>query len=89
MSVVGSPLSRREVQVAQFVTYGLSNQEIADRLGIKRDTVHCHVANILRTLGYARRTQVAIWALKEGLVSLENIELPELVTLAEKSEVTQ
>lgn len=86
MSVVGAPLSRREIQVAQLVTHGLSNEEIADRLDIKEQTVHVHMANILRELGFARRTQLAIWALKEGLVCLDSIELPEP---AEKSEVTQ
>jgi len=80
------PLSRREIQVAQLVTHGLSNLEIADRLGIKEQTIHVHIANILRTLGYARRTQVAIWALKAGIVRLENIELPEMPEPAEKSE---
>lgn len=79
-------LSRREIQVAKLITYGLSNQEIADRLEIKRETVCCHVASILAVLNLARRTQVAIWALKEGLVSLDSIELPGM---PEKSEVVQ
>lgn len=86
MSIVGAPLSRREIQVAALVAHGLSNKEIADRLGFKEQTAHVHVANILRELGLQRRTQVAIWALKEGLVCLDSIELPELPKKAEKVE---
>lgn len=87
MSIVGAPLSRREIQVACLVAHGLSNKEIADHLGLKEQTAHVHVANILRELGLQRRTQVAIWALKEGLVCLDSIELPERAKKNE--EVTQ
>lgn len=52
-------LTRRESEVAELVAYGLSNKEIAARLVISLRTVEGHVENILRKLGFARRTQIA------------------------------
>ncbi len=65
------PLTSREVEVLQLVAQGLSNQEIADRLVISERTVRTHVSNILSKLYLANRTQAALYALREGLASLD------------------
>jgi len=65
------PLTEREVEVLQEVARGRSNQEIADRLVISEATVRTHVSNILSKLHLASRTQAALYALRRGLVSLE------------------
>ncbi|MEU4160913.1 LuxR C-terminal-related transcriptional regulator [Actinoplanes sp. NPDC026670] len=57
----GPHLTPRETQVAELAAAGLSNQEIADRLGIGRRTVESHVENLLRKLGFRTRTQIAAW----------------------------
>lgn len=57
----GPRLTPRESQVAALAATGLSNQEIADRLGIGRRTVESHVENLLRKLGFRTRTQIAAW----------------------------
>ncbi|MBM3134478.1 MAG: response regulator transcription factor [Chloroflexi bacterium] len=64
------PLTGREVEVLKLVAHGLSNQELADRLVISERTVGAHISTILSKLHLANRTQAALYALREGLVSL-------------------
>lgn len=65
------PLTDREVEVLQLIARGRSNREIADELVISEATVRTHVSNILGKLQLASRTQAALYALREGLASLE------------------
>lgn len=69
---VDEPLTEREVEVLTLVARGLSNQDIADQLVISERTVRTHVSNILSKLHLANRTQAALYALKEGLTSLDD-----------------
>jgi DNA-binding NarL/FixJ family response regulator len=48
-------LTEREEQIVDLVDRGMSNQEIAERLGIELRTVKNHVHNILSKLGVRRR----------------------------------
>ena len=66
------PLTDREVEVIRLVAKGLGNQEIAERLVVTEATVRAHVSNILSKLHLANRTQAALYALREGLASLDN-----------------
>jgi DNA-binding NarL/FixJ family response regulator len=52
-------LSRRELEIAQLIERGLSNKEIARRLGIEATTVKNHVHNILDKLKVHRRGEAA------------------------------
>jgi NarL family two-component system response regulator LiaR len=65
------PLSEREVEVLRLLARGMSNQEIADALVVGEATVRSHVSSILRKLQLASRTQAALYALREGLASLD------------------
>jgi NarL family two-component system response regulator LiaR len=65
------PLTEREMEVLQLVARGRSNREIADELAISEATVRTHVSNILGKLHLASRTQAALYALREGLASLD------------------
>lgn len=53
-------LTARELEVASLVAEGLSNREIADRLVLSERTAENHVQSILRKLGLANRSQVAV-----------------------------
>jgi NarL family two-component system response regulator LiaR len=64
-------LTRREIEVLKLVAQGYSNQEIAGQLHLSERTVGKHVSNILDKLHLANRTQAALYALREGLASLE------------------
>ena len=64
-------LTEREIDVLKLVAQGYSNQEIADKLSVSDRTVGKHVSNILEKLHLANRTQAALYALREGLASLE------------------
>jgi NarL family two-component system response regulator LiaR len=66
------PLTERELEVLRVIAQGLSNREIAERLVISEMTARTHVSNILSKLHLASRTQAALYALKEGLASLDD-----------------
>ena len=63
-------LTDREMEVLRLVAQGKSNREISDKLTISEATVRTHVSNILAKLNLCSRTQAALYALREGLVSL-------------------
>jgi NarL family two-component system response regulator LiaR len=69
------PLTEREMAVLRLIAHGLSNQDIADQLVISEATVRTHVSNILSKLHLASRTQAALYALREGLASLDESEI--------------
>jgi NarL family two-component system response regulator LiaR len=71
------PLTERELEVLRLVARGKSNREIADELVVTEGTVRTHVSNILSKLHLASRTQATLFALREGLTSLdETASLP-------------
>jgi NarL family two-component system response regulator LiaR len=70
------PLTGRELEVLRLVAKGRSNKQIADELVIVELTVRTHVSNILGKLQLASRTQAALYALREGLASLDDVATP-------------
>jgi len=65
-------LTKRELEVLNLIAQGLENREIARQLVVSEATVRTHVSNILGKLHLASRTQAALYALREGLASLDN-----------------
>jgi two-component system, NarL family, response regulator LiaR len=65
------PLTQREAEVLRRIAQGHENREIAEQLVISEATVRTHVSNILGKLHLASRTQAALYALREGLASLD------------------
>jgi NarL family two-component system response regulator LiaR len=71
------PLTDREMEVLRLVAKGLSNPEIAQRLIVTEATVRTHVSNILSKLHLANRVQATLYALQEGITSLDDSLLTE------------
>ncbi len=65
----GEQLSSREQEVLQLLTQGMTNKQIAGKLGIVEGTVKVHLKNILGKLHLANRVEAATMALKKGLIT--------------------
>ena len=61
-------LSERELEVVRLVAEGLSNKEISGRLSLSDKTVKNHISHILAKMNLTARTQVAVYAIRAGLV---------------------
>jgi NarL family two-component system response regulator LiaR len=76
----GSPpreaLSPREIDVLRLVAHGATNDQIGAKLFISEATVRSHVSSILAKLGLTNRTQAALYALRHGLASIDEIDVP-------------
>jgi len=64
-----NPLTQREQEILGLIAKGCTNQEIAETLYITPGTVRVHVHAILHKLEVRDRTQAAILALNQGLIS--------------------
>jgi NarL family two-component system response regulator LiaR len=64
-----SELTEREMDVLKLIANGSTNQKIADELVITVGTVKGHVSNILGKLHLVDRTEAAVFAWREGIVS--------------------
>jgi LuxR family transcriptional regulator, positive regulator of biofilm formation len=56
-------LSNREAEVAELVTQGLSNKEVANRLFVTEKTVKFHLTNIYKKMNVKSRAQLIVWCL--------------------------
>ena len=63
-------LTPRETEALQLLSEGLSNRQIAERLGIGERTAKFHVNSILAKLGALSRTEAVVLAARLGLVTL-------------------
>ncbi len=61
-------LSEKELSIIRHIAEGLSNKEIGAKLFLSEGTIKNHITNILFKLELRDRTQIAIFAFKNGLV---------------------
>lgn len=60
-------LTARETEVLGLLRAGLSNKQIARRLGITERTVKAHLTSCFQRIGVVDRTQAAVWAERHGI----------------------
>lgn len=68
-----SALHRRELEVLRLVAKGMTNKHIASELNISDNTVGTHLVNIFRKLGVESRTEATLYALREGLITTDEL----------------
>ena len=68
------PLTDRELEVIRALAQGKSDRQIAHSLGISEKTVNNHTSNIYRKLHLFDRTQAVIYAVREGIIDVEELE---------------
>jgi two-component system, NarL family, response regulator LiaR len=66
-------LTDRETEVLKLLARGKANKQIADNLYVSEKTVKAHVSSILMKLGVQSRTQAALYAVRTGLGSLDEL----------------
>lgn len=71
----GIDLTEREQEILLELAQGLTNKEIAEKLVIGTETVKTHVGNILSKLHLKHRHQTIVYALKKGLITLDELEV--------------
>ncbi len=64
----GLPLTDRQLEILTLLALGLSEKEVALRLGISLRTARNHVANVYQRLGLHHRTEAVLLAVRYGLV---------------------
>ena len=68
-------LSMREIDVLQLIVKGITNKEIADKLNISLNTVLTHRKNITSKLGIKTVSGLTFYAIMNGIISGDEIEL--------------
>ena len=62
-----SQLTRRERDILQLISDGMTNKAIARKLDISESTVKVHVKYLLKKMNLKSRLEAAVWALQNGL----------------------
>ena len=63
-------LTRREMEVLKLLSVGMYNKEVAEQLNISERTVKNHVSNIFKKIGVTDRTQAAVFAIRNNLITI-------------------
>ena len=63
-------LTRRELEVLKNLSYGMYNKEIAEKLDISERTVKNHISNIFKKIEVTDRTQAAVFAIRNNLITI-------------------
>ena len=70
----GDKLTARELEILRLAAKGMSNKDIALRLGLSLRTVKGYLADLFLKLNVASRTEAVIVGLRKGILTLSDIE---------------
>lgn len=73
VAMSSSVLHGRELEVLKLAAKGMTNRQIANELNISENTVGTHLVKIFRKLEVQSRTEAILYALKEGLITTDEI----------------
>lgn len=68
---VVSSLTKREIEILEYIARGFLNKQIASSLDISEQTIKNHVTSILRKLNANARTEAVVIAIKRGIISID------------------
>jgi len=66
-----APLTKREIEILNYVAKGYANKQIAAKIDISEQTIKNHLTSIMSKLNANARTQAVVIAAKKGLISIE------------------
>jgi len=72
MTSADADLTAQQIAVLRLVAQGRNNQDIAEQLSVAHGTVERHVHDILFKLNVKNRTEAALWAVRHGLIDLDD-----------------
>lgn len=84
LSIRLRPITERQMEILQAIACGLSNEEIAEQLGVSRHTIKNQVYTIYRKLGVRDRTQAVLYALRYGWARMPRVAEHDQTPLAGK-----
>ena len=73
---IAQVLGKRELEVLRLASQALSNQEMADKLGLSLHTIEAHMRHIFAKLKVGSRTEAVLFALKQGWITINDIPEP-------------
>ncbi|MDR3171940.1 MAG: response regulator transcription factor [Treponema sp.] len=69
-NTIPSSISKTELRIMTYIGQGRSNQEIADKLCLTTGTVRNYISSAMQKVGLENRTQIALYAVKMGIIHL-------------------
>jgi two-component system, NarL family, response regulator LiaR len=70
----GSKLTQKEIELLRFVAKGTGNKDIANELHISLRTVKAHLVVIFSKLGVNSRTEAVVASLRNGIISIDDLQ---------------
>lgn len=80
-------LSNREAEVAELVTKGLSNKEVANQLFVTEKTVKFHLTNIYKKMNVKSRSQLIVWCMPHMAFQETESEAQAIQATASNSQI--